>query len=130
MTSVQTAQRLVPLLLLCGALAGCGRDAGPPAPPGLEIEREIEAATALQLDSLAAAGAQVSVSGTVLEQEGRLVVLDDGTGLIRVDLPEEPPLMTGQRLLASGHLIDNGGAPRLRATEWLYDSTAVPVRSD
>jgi hypothetical protein len=119
---------LVALLLL--STSACKRDRAVPVPKFLGGDEEVAAATATELDSLAAQGAFVSVSGTVLEQDGRDVLLDDGTGLIRVHLPEQPPLMTGHRLLASGRLSDEDGAPRLRAAEWLYDSTAVPVHSD
>lgn len=109
-------------------LAGCRGD-GPGLPiPGLE--GPVEPATATALDSLAEAGARVSISGTVLEQDGTDLLVDDGTGIIRVELPEAPPLMTGHRLLASGRLDMEDGFPRLRAAEWLYDSTAVPVHSD
>jgi len=120
--------RLTPLIGLTVLLAGCGKDGLPT--PSLLPEAEIEAARATELDSLAAAGARVSVSGTVLEQDRNELILDEGTGLILIELPEEPPLLTHQHLMAAGRLSSENGALRLRATEWLYDSTAVPVHSD
>ena len=118
------------LATLTLGLLGCG-EGGPQAPAFLGGgEPDMHAATAEQVDTLAV-DTHVSVSGTVIEQdgEGRLTI-DDGTGLVRVELPESPPLLTGQWLLASGMLVERDGLPLIEASEWLYDSTAVPVRSD
>lgn len=121
----------LPILLLCFPLAACER-AADLAPGFLTDDREVVPATAVQADSLVAeGGARISITGTVVEQDGdgRLLI-DDGTGLIHVEIPEEMPLLTGHRLLASGTLEERDGIPLLQAHEWLYDSTAVPVHSD
>ncbi len=118
-------------LLLIGSLAlvftGCEPDAGPlpalDAPP-------LHITTVAALDSLPEA--EVSVNGRVLEQapRARELVLDDGTGLVRVTMPETPPSLVGHRLFVRGVLRADGGQPVIEAVEWLYDSTAVSVRSD
>lgn len=75
-------------------------------------------------------GAVVSVGGTVLEQDGRRIVLHDVEGPIHVETPESLPLLTGQRLLVTGSVTRDGDMRLVRATEWLYDSSAVVVRSE
>ncbi len=120
----------LPLSLALAALivlGGCGEG-------GLDTpffsDPDIRSSTATELDSLVADGSWVSISGKVIEQyEGELLV-DDGTGLIQVALPEDPPLLTGQWLFAAGSLTERDGLPLLQASEWLYDSTAVTVHSD
>lgn len=95
--------------------------------------RGLEVVTADRIDSLAALGAEVSVTGTVVEEgDARTpLLLDDGTGLVAVRLPEATtgPL-TGQRLFARGPLVERDGQVVLEAVEWLYDSTAVRVHSE
>ncbi len=86
--------------------------------------------TVSALDSLV--GTEVSVNGRVLDQTAGTptLVLDDGTGLIRVAMPETPPGLVGHRLFVRGTVTEADGQPLLEAIEWLYDSTAVSVRSD
>jgi uncharacterized protein YdeI (BOF family) len=121
-------RRLLLILSVSLVLLGCESGQAPAIFGG--GEPDMEAATAHQLDTLSTE-AQVSVSGTVVEQDGEgIILLDDGTGLVRIELPERPPLLTGQQLLASGTLTQRDGLPLIEATEWHYDSTAVPVHSD
>jgi hypothetical protein len=119
-----------PSLLLVLFLVGCRGDerAGPGEPGSLDLA----ATTVSALDSLAASGAQVSINGRVSDQRAgeRVLTLDDGTGLVRVELPEALPMLVGQRLFVQGTLRQEDGRPVLDAAEWLYDSTAVSVRSD
>lgn len=91
---------------------------------------ELRTTTISTLDSLA--GTEVSVNGRVLDQTvgTRHLVLDDGTGLIRVTMPETPPGLLGHRLFVRGTVGEDDGHPVLEAIEWLYDSTAVSVHSD
>ena len=90
---------------------------------------------AAALDSLAGERpVEVSVSGYVAEvPEGGLYLVDDGTGIARVALPDTiaapPPVRVGSRFLAQGLLRRVDGLPVVEAEEWHYDSTAVPVRS-
>ena len=89
-------------------------------------------ADAAGLDSLARlGGVEVSVSGRVAEApDGRSVLLDDGTGRVRVVLPDTVRVPVGTRFFAQGLLRrDDGEGVYVEALEWLYDSTAVPVRS-
>lgn len=80
------------------------------------------------LDSLA--GREVSVSGVVADpHDGTHLPLDDGTGRVTVALPEPVPLPVGTRLMAQGTVRDTPAGRVLEAELWLYDSTAVPVRS-
>ena len=97
--------------------------------PTLEAP-DLHTTTIAALDSLA--GGEVSVNGRVLDQVSgeRTLVLDDGTGLIRVAMPETPPSLVGHRLFVRGTVEERSGKPVLEAVEWLYDSTAVSVRSD
>jgi len=118
-------------VLLLGAFLWTARGDG----PGLSLpgfERDLEVTTADQLDSLAAAGGPVSVTGTVVEEsgDGSPLLLDDGTGLVAVALPDTPPGLTGHRLFARGPLVERDGQLVLEAVEWLYDSTAVRVHSE
>lgn len=108
--------RAWPAALAC-ALAAC-RPEAPPAP-----------ADASALDALARAAPDtaVSVAGVVADPgDGRTVLLDDGTGTIRVAMPEAVALRLGQRLMAVGRLRrDADGRIVLDAEEWLYDSTGT-----
>lgn len=115
------------LLVLC--LAGCRNDERGPDASGTS---NLASTTVSALDSLARAGGQVSINGRVADQiEGeRVLTLDDGTGLVRVELPETLPMLVGQRLFVQGTLRQEDGRPVLDAVEWLYDSTAVSVHSD
>lgn len=101
----------------------------------LPPSRVVDAAA---LDTLAGdRPVEVSVSGTVAEApEGPSVVLDDGTGRVRVVLPDTVRVPVGTRFAAQGLLRREGrrgdGGPAgvfVEAEAWLYDSTAVPVRS-
>ena len=119
--------RVVGLALLL--LLGC-REA-PTERKRLPPERVVDAAA---LDTLAGERpVEVSVSGTVAESpSGRVFILDDGTGRVRVVMPDTVRVAVGTRFLVQGLLRrgdDEDGGPYLEAEEWLYDSTAVPVRS-
>jgi len=114
------------LLLFALLFVGCERDAAPTLDP---ILSRAEPTTVSALDTLSG---EVSINGRVVDQRAgaRTLVLDDGTGLIRVDLPEVLPVLVGQRLFVQGTIRRQDGAPVLDAEEWLYDSTAVSVRSE
>ena len=114
-------------LLLALLLAGCNRDTV--SLPGLDAP-DVRTTTVSALDSLR--GTDVSVSGHVIDHAAgaRVLVLDDGTGLIRVALPETPPALVGHRLFVRGVVDEDDGEPVLGAVEWLYDSTAVSSRSE
>lgn len=115
------------LIVLALLLAGCERDID--VLPGAD-ESGLAPTTVSALDSLV--GRTVSINGRVVDQRAdtRTLVLDDGTGLIRVTLPEVLPVLVGQRLFVQGTLRRDDGSAVLDAEEWLYDSTAVSVRSE
>ncbi len=120
--------RLASLLVLL--LAGCTSDEG--ALPPLDA-LDLRTTTISALDSLAAEGpVEVSVGGQVSDAAAgsRALVLDDGTGLVRVRLPETPPDLVGHRLFVRGVVEQEDGQAVLEAVEWLYDSTAVSSRSE
>jgi len=122
--------RFVPLFLaLLVVLAGCRRPAGIPLLSGPE---EAQPTLAHDFDTLAENVGPVSVSGIVLEQHdnGQLLLLEDATGLVFVRLPEPTPMIAGLYVSAWGPVDRDGEHLVVRATEWLYDSTAVPVRSE
>ena len=118
------------LALLFALLAGCRSDDG--TRPGSSDSSDLASTTVSALDSLARIGSQASINGRVAEQQPgeRVLTLDDGTGLVRVELPEDLPMLVGQRLFVQGTLRQEDGRPVLDAQEWLYDSTAVSVHSD
>ncbi len=125
--------RCVPLALLvflaaCGS-AACGSDG--PLPLGSDDEA-VTTTRVSALDSLADEDGMVSVNGRVADHaEGeRELVLDDGTGLVRVEIPEDLPALVGHRLFVRGEVRRDDGAPVLDAVEWLYDSTAISIHSD
>jgi predicted small lipoprotein YifL len=122
--------RHLSLLLVLLTLAACGREG--PALPFMGGDPDVQTLNADQLDTLTVNGVTVSVSGTVLDQDetGRRLIVDDGTGLVQVELPEAVPMLSGLRFSAWGPLERRDDGPVVRATEWLYDSTAVPVRSE
>lgn len=90
---------------------------------------------AAALDTLAGEHpVEVSVSGFVAEPtDGRLLLLDDGTGRARVKLPDTltapSAVPVGTRVLAQGLLRRTDDGPVVEAEEWHYDSRAVPSRS-
>lgn len=118
------------VLLLLLLLTGCREDSAVPA--DALGSSDLATTTVSALDSLADSGLQVSINGRVIDQrEGeRELTLDDGTGLVRVELPETLPMLVGQRLFVQGTLRREDGHPVLDAAEWLYDSTAVSVHSE
>ena len=111
-------------------LAACGSDS--PLPLGNADDDAVTTATVAALDTLIGADGTVSVNGRVAEHaEGeRELVLDDGTGLVRVEIPDDVPSLVGHRLFVRGEVRRDDGAPLLEAVEWLYDSTAISVHSD
>jgi uncharacterized protein YdeI (BOF family) len=114
------------LLLFALLFVGCERDDAPALAP---IGSGPASTTVSALDTLSG---EVSINGRVIDQRAgdRTLVLDDGTGLIRVELPEALPVLVGQRLFVQGTVRRADGAPVLEADDWLYDSTAVSVRSE
>jgi hypothetical protein len=114
------------LILFAVLFVGCERD---DAPIDDLIDTDSAPTTVSALDTLSG---EVSINGRVIDQRAgtRTLVLDDGTGLVRVELPETLPILVGQRLFVQGTLRQEDGAPVLDAEEWLYDSTAVSVRSE
>jgi hypothetical protein len=118
------------VFLLALIAAGCGGDA--PIVPGLGTDEATEPASVAALDTLAADQApMVSLDGTVVDQEvgANWLVLNDGSGLLLVELPEALPDLVGMRLFVRGRPETRNGDVVLRAVEWLYDSTAVFSRS-
>src|SRR5690606_31814617 len=107
--------------------AGCRSGDGPAA----ASDEQTLTAPIAALDTLAERG-MVSINGRVLDHAlgERELVLDDGTGLVRVRLPEDPPGLVGHRLFVRGTLHHTGDSPVVEAVEWLYDSTAISIRSD
>ncbi len=72
----------------------------------------------------------VGVSGVVAEaHDGRVIPLRDATGSVRVVVPDSVGLPVGTRFQARGALRRDAEGRLVEAHEWLYDSTAVPVRS-
>ena len=121
--------RLAPLALLV-FLAACGEDTR--LPLGNDADEATTTATVSALDSLADEDGLVSINGRVADHaEGeRDLILDDGTGLVRVEIPEDLPSLVGQRLFVRGEVRRDDGTPVLDAVEWLYDSTAISIHSD
>ncbi|MDX1439080.1 MAG: hypothetical protein R3284_04170 [Rubricoccaceae bacterium] len=73
---------------------------------------------------------EISITGNTVEPEGgSVLLLDDGTGVIDVVLPETLLVRVGTRVSAQGILQFDGLRPLLVAQQWYYDSTRVPVRS-
>lgn len=121
--------RFFPLILVV-LFAACGEDS--PLPLGKADDEVVTPTTVSALDSLADLDGMVSINGRVSDhaENERELLLDDGTGLVRVRMPEDLPPLVGHRLFVRGTLRRSDGAPVLQAVEWLYDSTAVSVRSD
>lgn len=121
---MRTATFLVLLLLAAGCRSGDGPAATAP-------DEQTLTASIAALDTLEERGS-VSISGRVLDHAvgERELVLDDGTGLVRVRLPEDPPGLVGHRLFVRGTLRRADDATVVDAVEWLYDSTAISIRSD
>ena len=120
--------RALPLAFLL--LVGCGNADGPP-PTASDDHAATLTTTVAALDTLSERSS-VSLTGRVLDHAPgeRELVLDDGTGLVHVRLPEDPPGLVGHRLFVHGALRRDDGAPLVEAVEWLYDSTAISVHSD
>lgn len=121
--------RLV-LLLLLVLLTGCDRTSPKPL---VDLGQDMPTPTTISaLDSLVGEDGSVSINGLVTDHvaDARELILDDGTGLVRVEIPEDVPGLVGHRLFVRGELQREDGNPVLRAVEWLYDSTAISVHSD
>jgi hypothetical protein len=116
--------------LALALLLGC-RD----APQDRKLPAFTGSTPAAALDTLAGdEPVEVSVAGHVAEAtDGRLLLLDDGTGIAAVRLPDTiaapTPVPVGTRVLAQGLLRREDGAPVVLAEEWHYDSPGAPVRS-
>jgi len=121
---MRTAALLGLLLLVAGCRSGDG-------PTTTSPDEQALTAPIAALDTFAERG-MVSINGRVLDHAlgERELVLDDGTGLVRVRLPEDPPGLVGHRLFVRGTLHHTGDSPVVEAVEWLYDSTAISIRSD
>ncbi|NNF57406.1 MAG: hypothetical protein HKN04_04120 [Rhodothermaceae bacterium] len=110
-------------------LAGCSAE-----PIGRKAFTEAGVLDAAVLDTLTVPrgfAVEVSVDGVIADKrdDGRLLLLRDATGGVRVVLPDSLALPVGARLLVQGLLRRPRGTALLEAETWLYDSTAVPVRS-
>lgn len=109
-------------------MAGCQADPSPRKLPADAGAVEIAA-----LDSLSDPGRRpirVALSGVVADpHDGREVALTDPSGTVLVRLPTPIGLPVGARLQVRGLLISTPDGLVVDAIEWLYDSTAVPVRS-
>ncbi len=121
---MRTAAFLGLLLLAAGCRSGDG-------PAATDPDDQSLTASIAALDTLAERGT-VSITGRVLDHAlgERELVLDDGTGIVRVRLPEDPPGLVGHRLFVRGTLHHDDDSPVVEAVEWLYDSTAISIRSD
>lgn len=93
---------------------------------------EVAPTSVAGLDSLVGRNVEVSVNGQVVTQQRgeRRLLLDDGTGLVYVELPEAPPLLVDRRLFVRGPVVRRDSLVVVEAVEWLYDSTAVSGRSE
>ena len=117
-------------LLLVGAALGCRDVVADQKAPAF-----VGATEAVALDTLSTGRpVEVSVAGIVVEPPADgVIVLQDPTGAVRVALPDTiarlPDVRTGTLFLAQGLLRQTPEGPVVEAREWLYDSTAVPVRS-
>ena len=120
-------KRIVFLAMLV-VIAGCGDET--PTANIVEEETEMRPMTADDLDALTELGTRVSVSGYVLEQYEEVLILDLGDGIVRVALPDPVELLAGMQIHAAGRVEMYEDLPAIVATEWYYDSTAVPVRSE
>ena len=109
------------MLALALGLAGCDGCSAPGADP----DEEVRVLPIGALDTLGggAFGGVVSVGGVVVEEDERLLVLQDGSGLVQVRLSEKAPPLYGERLLVQGALHRSGDGLSIDADEWLYDST-------
>lgn len=104
------------MVLLC---AGCG--AGDAS--------EVRSAMIAELDTLSGAST-VAITGTVVELDGqRSALVHDQSGSVRVEFPERVNVAEGTSLAIQGVLSHTDAGPVVSARTWLYDSTAVPVRS-
>ena len=111
-------------------LAACGGDTA--LPIGNADDDVVLTTTVAALDTLIDADGTVSINGRVADHATgeRSLILDDGTGLVRVEVPEDLPSLVGHRLFVRGAVRGDDGAPVLEAVEWLYDSTAISIHSD
>ena len=110
-------------------LAGCSSE-----PIGRKAFTDAGILNAAVLDTLTVPdgfAVEVSVGGVIAEKrdDGRMQLLRDATGGIRVVLPDSIALPVGARLLVQGLLRRLHETALIEAETWLYDSTAVPVRS-
>ena len=117
--------------LLAGFMLLMGCHDAPIGRKAFTADGVFDAATLDTLFVLDGFAREVSVGGVIAEkrEDGRMVLLRDASGGIRVVLPDSLPLPVGTRLLVQGLLRRPHGLPLVEAELWLYDSTAVPVRS-
>src|SRR5690606_29089000 len=113
-----------PVLLVLLLLGGCREAPQPRKVPPPYAGSPPPAA----FDSLAG-GRPVEVSGSghgADPTDGRLLLLDDGTGVAFVLLPDTlaapPALPVGTRVLVQGLLRRVDGRPVVEAEQWHYDS--------
>ena len=104
-----------------GALSGCSGCAR--TGPSADAPTQVLPIGALDTLGGGAYAGAVSVGGVVTDEDGRELVLQDASGLVRVRLRDTPPLLDGQRLLVQGYLERDADGLRLDADEWLFDST-------
>ena len=116
-----TRRVLACLLVLTGALSGCEGCSRPG--PGADAPTQVLPIGGLDTLGGGDYDGVVSIGGVVLETDEREVLLQDGSGLVRVRLRETPPTLDGQRLLVQGLLQRDGDGLRVDADEWLFDST-------
>ena len=120
--------RVLGALCTLGVLLGCR---GEPVPRKLPADAgAVEIGLLDSLRSTTEGTLRVAVSGTVAESsQDTEFLVTDGTGTVTILLHDPLDLPVGLRFQARGRLLRTDDGLVLEAVEWLYDSTAVPVRS-